>query len=43
MDGNYNAENVYFAEDIDVTTTVGLITSLTNGKATWQCGGKNLK
>lgn len=43
MDGNYNAENVYFAEDIDITTKVGLIQTLVNGKATWECGGKNIK
>ena len=31
MDGNYDAENVYFDEDLIVTTKVGTITSLTNG------------
>lgn len=42
MDGNYNAESVYFDENIMVTTQIGLITSLTNGQATWNTQGKNL-
>lgn len=42
MDGNYNAENVYFDEDLITTSAVGNI-SLTNGQATIAAQGKNLK
>ena len=42
LDGNYNAENVYFAEDLLTTSAVGNIT-LTNGQATIAAKGKNLK
>lgn len=42
MDGNYNAENVYFDEDITITQTVGNITA-TNGSGTIPAAGKNLK
>jgi hypothetical protein len=42
MDGNYNAENVYFDEDLITTSAVGNIT-LTNGSATIAAAGKNLK
>ncbi len=42
MDGNYNAENVYFDEDLVTTTAIGNI-SLTNGQATIASTGKNLK
>lgn len=42
MDGNYNAENVYFNEDLMTTTAVGVI-KLTNGQATIPAAGKNLK
>jgi hypothetical protein len=42
MDGNYNAENVYFSEDLVTTVPVGNIT-LTNGQATIGAAGKNLK
>lgn len=41
-DGNYNAENVYFDEDLMVTKEIGYIT-LTNGQATVPSTGKNLK
>ena len=43
MDGNYNAENVYFDEDLLTTSKVGNITTLTNGQATISAAGKNLK
>lgn len=43
MDGNYDAENVYFDDDILVTTKVGTITTLTNGQATLAAKGKNVK
>lgn len=42
MDGNYNAENVYFAQDLLTTSAIGNIT-LTNGQATIAATGKNLK
>lgn len=42
MDGNYNAENVYFDEDMLVTTAIGYI-GLTNGQGTIPSKGKNLK
>lgn len=42
MDGNYNAESVYFDEDLLTTTAVGVI-KLTNGQATIPAAGKNLK
>ena len=42
MDGNYNAENVYFDKDLVTTSAVGNIT-LTNGQATIATAGKNLK
>lgn len=43
MDGNYNAENVYFNEDILVTTKVGTIQELVNGQAILSAKGKNVK
>ena len=42
FDGNYNAENVYFAQDLVTTSAIGNIT-LTNGQATIPAAGKNLK
>ena len=42
LDGNYNAENVYFDQDLVTTAAVGNIT-LTNGQATIAAKGKNLK
>ena len=42
MDGNVNAENVYFAQDLITTSAIGNIT-LTNGQATIPAAGKNLK
>ena len=42
MDGNYNAESVYFDEDLMTTTAVGVI-ELENGQATISAAGKNLK
>lgn len=42
MDGNYNAENVYFDEDLITTTAIGNI-KLTNGQGTIAAKGKNLK
>lgn len=42
MDGNYNAENVYFDEDMLFTYAFGKYT-LTNGNVTIPSAGKNLK
>lgn len=42
MDGNYNAENVYFDEDLTFTKEVGYVT-LNNGSATVAAKGKNVK
>lgn len=41
MDGNYNAENVYFPENLTTTSAIGNI-ALTNGQATVEAAGKNL-
>lgn len=43
MDGNYNANNVYLDDDITVTTTVGTITELTNGSATFAVKGLSIQ
>ena len=42
LDGNYNAENVYFDKDLLTTSAIGNIT-LSNGQATIPAQGKNLK
>lgn len=42
MDGNYNAENVYFSKDLITTSQIGNI-NLVNGQATIAATGKNLK
>lgn len=42
MDGNYDAENVYFDSNIAITTAVGNI-SLSNGQGTIPAAGKNIK
>lgn len=42
LDGNYNAENVYFDKDLLTTSAIGNIT-LSNGQATISAKGKNLK
>lgn len=42
FDGNYNAENVYFGEDLTTTVAIGNIT-LTNGQGTVAAANKNLK
>lgn len=41
MDGNYNADNIYFSKDMMVTTDIGYITT-TNGSGTIPSAGKNL-
>lgn len=43
MDGNYSAENVFLTDDITVTTTVGTITELTNGSATFNVKGMSVQ
>jgi hypothetical protein len=43
MDGNYNAENVYFDEDFTFTTKIGTVQTLTNGSTTKAAAGKNIK
>lgn len=42
MDGNYDADNVYFNSDILVTEPIGTIKTLINGQATLAAKGKNL-
>ena len=42
MDGNYDADNVYFDDDILVTAPIGTIQTLTNGQATLAAKGKSL-
>lgn len=46
MDGNYNADNVYFDEDITLAgdyTTVGNLTKSQSGTATFGVNGKSVK
>ena len=44
MDGNYNAENVYFNEDLLATANIGVVkVSSTTGSATIAAKGKNLE
>lgn len=43
MDGNYNAENVYFDENIIVTRTVGNVETSNNTPVEIACEGKNIK
>lgn len=43
MDGNYSAENVYFDSDFTVTEKIGTVQTLTNGSATLEAKGKNVK
>ena len=43
MDGNYDAGNVYFSENVTVTTTVGNISTSNNTPKELQFKGKNLK
>lgn len=42
MDGNYNAENVYFTEDFIFTEDLGTV-NVSNGSTTVSAAGKNLK
>lgn len=43
MDGNYNAENVYFDEDFIFTKALGTVTIPSSGSTTVKAAGKNLK
>lgn len=43
MDGNYDAENVYFSENITVTQTVGNVKTSNNTPVEMKVEGKNLK
>lgn len=43
MDGNYNAENIYFDKDFTVTEAIGTIKDLPNGQAKLEANGKNLR
>ena len=42
MDGNYNADNVYFDEDLRATAPIGVITIGSSGSTTIAAKGKNL-
>ena len=43
MDGNYNAENVYFDQDFIFTEKIGTVKTLTNGRATKAAAGMNVR
>ena len=43
MDGNYSAENVYFAEDLTYTAPIGVMTVPSSGSGTISAAGKNVK
>lgn len=43
MDGNYNAENVYFADDFTYTAAIGVLAKPASGNATLAAAGKNVK
>jgi hypothetical protein len=43
MDGNYNAENVYFKDDFIFTEPIGTIEIPDNGRTVVAAAGKNLK
>ena len=43
MDGNYNAENVYFANDLTYTANIGVLSVPSSGSGTLAAAGKNVK
>ena len=43
MDGNYNAENVYFADNLTYTAPIGVLTVPSSGSGTIASSGKNVK
>ena len=43
MDGNYNADNVYFDKDLTYTANIGVKTVPSTGSGTIEAAGKNVK
>lgn len=43
MDGNYSAENVYFANDLTYTAAIGVLTVPSSGSGTIEATGKSVK
>lgn len=43
LDGNYDAENVYFSNDLTYTANIGVLTVPSSGSGTITAAGKNLK
>ena len=43
MDGNYDAENVYFNENLTYTNAIGAIAAPTGGQGTLDTNGKSLE
>lgn len=43
MDGNYNAENVYFTDNLTYTAPIGVLTVPSSGSGTIASSGKNVK
>ena len=43
MDGNYNAENVYFDSDLTYTAPIGVMTVPSSGAGKISAAGKNVK
>lgn len=43
MDGNYDAENVYFQKDLTITANIGVQTIPSSGSKTLSTTGKNIK
>ena len=43
MDGNYSAENVYFANDLTYTANIGVLSVPASGSGTIAAAGKNVK
>lgn len=43
MDGNYSAENVYFANDLTYTANIGVLSVPSSGSGTLAAAGKNVK
>ena len=43
MDGNYNAENVYFADNLTYTAPIGVLTVPSSGSGKIASSGKNVK
>lgn len=43
MDGNYDAENVYFSSDLTYTASIGVLSVPSSGSGTITANGKNVK